>query len=209
MKREIQLCLAFVFLLTMLAAIGCGGGQSPEEVIRQYYSLSFNGEFEASYDMLSRPSKDLFPYDQAVAGWEDASGREDAMALFQESTFTCLGIEEGRAEVLESSPEVDSVWLLVSENGEWKIDLLGTYCSNEWSEPCWQNMCMVVTSSEAFAAINGGSYPGSIQEIIDAGLLDGPVSLYLCPEGGEITWNWNPGDEGSPPEPYCSIHGGI
>jgi competence protein ComGC len=75
------------------------------------------------------------------------------------------------------------------------------------AEECWSNMKMVKSASNVYAAAHDGEYPGSLQQLIDEGFLEGPPNAYECPESGEIEWNFNPGYSGSPPDPICSIHG--
>jgi hypothetical protein len=81
--------------------------------------------------------------------------------------------------------------------------------TSQAAEECWSNMKTVKSASNIFAAAHDGEYPGSLQQMIDEDILEGPASEYECPEGGEIDWNFNPGYSGSPPDPICSIHGSI
>lgn len=80
---------------------------------------------------------------------------------------------------------------------------------NAQEKTCKANMKTVVTQSNVYASSNDGTYPtGPATDGVQTDLanyLENPT--VTCPGGGTITWNWDAGLDGSPPNPSCSSHG--
>jgi prepilin-type N-terminal cleavage/methylation domain-containing protein len=80
---------------------------------------------------------------------------------------------------------------------------------NAQEKTCRANMKTVVTQSNVYASSNNGTYPtgpatGAPQTDLASYLENANVT---CPAGGTITWNWDSGQDGSPPNPSCDSHG--
>ncbi len=69
---------------------------------------------------------------------------------------------------------------------------------------CGTRIEAVEYASEIYFA-EKGRYPSSLDELIDSGYLEGPASLYECPWGGTVTYDFKGGQE--EPEGFCSVHG--
>lgn len=82
---------------------------------------------------------------------------------------------------------------------------------NAQAKTCKANMKTVVTQSNVYASSNGGTYPTGPATSVASGGVMTDLSNYLenptvtCPGGGTVTWNWDSGLDGSPPNPTCSI----
>lgn len=74
---------------------------------------------------------------------------------------------------------------------------------NAQQKTCRANMKTVQTQSNVYASSNDGTYPGDLSDL--SGFLENPN--VTCPAGGDIDWNFTPGQGGRPPSPSCSSHG--
>ena len=177
---------------------GCGGEASPVDVVRDFMQSLVKGDYERAYGLLSEESRDAIPYEEFRE--EMGKGVPDNLEGVE---FELLQQTSDRAGVGISFPYGEGGEIsLVKEGGAWRIDLADAYAEAS-ARTCKANMRTVITQSNVYAAANDGVYPGSLDDL-EGYLEDTEIT---CPSGGTIHWNFNPGPDGGPPEPECSIHG--
>lgn len=210
MRKAAIMLLAAALACALLA--GCGEKESgegseasPLDAAREFATNVADKDFERAYDMLTEESREVITYEEFEAGMAEAD-----VAMLRSMEFELLEETPDTARVrMVSAGGDEGEMRLLREGDAWRIDLAQSYQQAQESEEgktCLANMKMVVTAANVYAADKGG-YPSSVEELIDGKYLEGPLSAYDCPSGGTIEWNFNPGKDGGPPEPECSIHG--
>lgn len=210
MRRTAIILMAAALIAAFFT--GCGGKDSgkeseasPLDAAKEFASSVADKDFEGAYAMLTEESRNVIPYEEFEAGMAEAD-----VAMLRSMEFELLEEASDTARVrMVAAGGDEGEMRLLREGGAWRIDLAQSYQQAQGSDEgrtCLANMRMVVTAANVYAA-DKGVYPSSVEELIDGKYLEGPLSAYDCPSGGTIEWNFNPGKDGGPPEPGCSIHG--
>ena len=120
--------LAALVLAFALAAAGCGGGDSPEDVVESFYSALADGDAGEICDLLSESAQ------EGAAAGEDSCEEGIEAAIDSGEAERFLGVAD-EVEVGDASEDGDTAEVtvtfgdeeeqvpLVKEDDEWKIDI--------------------------------------------------------------------------------------
>ena len=117
------LTLAFAF-----AVAGCGGEDSPEDVVESFYSALADGDAGEICDLLSSSAAESAAEDEDTceAGVEkgiDSGAAEEALGAADDVEVGDATEDGDTAEVTVTSGDDEAQVPLVKEDGEWKIDI--------------------------------------------------------------------------------------
>ena len=117
------LALAFAF-----AAAGCGGDDSPEDVVESFYSALGDGDAGEICDLLSDSAAESAAEDEETceAGVQkgiDSGAAEEALGVADEVEVGDATEDGDTAEVTVTFGDEEAQVPLVKEDGEWKIDI--------------------------------------------------------------------------------------
>jgi hypothetical protein len=131
MKRAgILLCVALL-VMTVGAALGCGGGGSsgktPKQVADAYMQATKDMDVDAAYDLMSEADQKNFTKEQMQAEIEVMKSYEVSYVIGEETIEGDTATVEVTVTVTDKasgqSQEVTDNLNLIKENGEWKIYL--------------------------------------------------------------------------------------
>lgn len=122
--------LVLALLVGVLLA-GCGGGDSPEDVLSGFYAALGDGDAGAYCDLLDEASAQAAAEDKGVDTCEEAAemtfSSTNAAALIAQSEAIEVGestIDGDTATVAVTTADGEDLDVpLVEEDGEWKVDL--------------------------------------------------------------------------------------
>ena len=120
--------LAGMTLASALVAAGCGGDDSPEDVVESFYSALGDGDAEEICSLLSNSAAESAAEDEETceAGVQkgiDSGAAEEALGAADEVEVGEVKEDGDTAEVTVTFGEEEAQVPLVKEDGEWRIDI--------------------------------------------------------------------------------------
>ena len=123
MKKTISLIgIISLALIVGLAIIGCGGGGSPESVVREFYSAVEKGNTQKMLDLSTPGSAGMINMMAGMMEDEKVKGQMEERGKIESTEVTSISDESATVKVTYTNGEDDN-YDLKKINGKWKIDL--------------------------------------------------------------------------------------
>ena len=109
-------------LIVGLAVIGCGGGASPESVVREFYTAVERGNAQKMLDLSTPESAAMISMLAGMLEDEKVKGSLEERGRIASTEVTDISDEAATVKVTYANGDDDD-FNLVKINGKWKIDV--------------------------------------------------------------------------------------